>query len=412
MTTQFVDVDLNPAATEDAHRQAVADGFIDDQFAPLDLRSGPQAMADALSPIVDEHPEFAPTPEEIEAADGPAAPPQVPVATPPAAPQPEVFEFEDGSSVTVQKTNNKWCAVLNTGNNKQERFFGRTKDELLTNVLAAKVHATRKINELNKKLKLTARPEPPVAQPQPEVKPNFRDLTADEVFEIKNQLAANPDLAFSNWFQKKTGLSLDQLVGIIEQGRHAKDELDSEAVAKAFMQQNPDYYADPKWENYTALVGYLSKNKLHKTLTTTNHDEIFRGLLRGGHWTVENLEEAFNELSEDGLLVMAPNAASDPEEEEEEETPQAPPPAPPAPPAPATPPAAPAPTTTPANPRIAGKRVGQRAGLGLRSSQTTVVRPPDTTQPPSADELDNLSDAQIQELFSGVRRVAAQSARR
>lgn len=411
--TQFVAVDLNPAATEDAHRQAVNDGFIDDQFAPLDLRSGPQAMAEMLGPIADENPEFAPTAEEIAAADGTELPPALaspaPVASPPVppvAPQPEVFQYEDGSTVTVEKTSKGWCAMLVSGT-KNERFYGRTKDELLTNVLAAKLHATRKINELSRKLKLTARSEAPA--PQPQVQPQLRDLTADEIFEIKNLLSTNPALAFNQMFQKQTGMSLNQLVGLLEQGRHAKDELDSEATAKAFVAQNPDYYADPKWENYNAIVGYLSKNKLNKTLTETNQNEIMRDLIRGGQWTVENLQNAFEELSEDGLLLTDPNASPD---QEEEEVPVIVPPAVPAPAPPAVPAAAPVTPPPPPDPRIAGRRVAQRVGLGIRASQTTTVPQEAATRPPSADELDNLSDTELQNLFSGVRRHAAQSARR
>jgi hypothetical protein len=384
----------------------IVDPFADEQFAQLDLSTSPKHLKDSLNTLVDENPEFAPTQEEVIAADGPAPEPVVPPAAP-IAPvvtpaQPETYEYPDGSTVTLEKTNRGWEATLNSGGKAPEIFRGKTKDELLTNVLAAKLHATQHIRELNKKIKLTAKPETPVAVPQAKL----RSLTPDEVFEIKNQLVDNPDLAFDSWFQKKTGLKVEELVGLVEEGRFAKDELDSEAVAKSFMQGNPEYYADPEFNNYLTLVGFLSKEKLHRTMTNDQPgvNEAMRDLIRGGHWTVQNLEEAFEELSEAGLLEMAPNVE---EEEEEIPSPAVPPVAPVAIVAPVVPvPVPPVPPAPPADPRIANTRRGLRAGLGIRESQVSTALP-DTARPSSDDELDNLTDAEIQELFSGVRRVAA-----
>jgi hypothetical protein len=375
----------------------------EDKFAQMDL-SSPNNLIDQLSPIVDEHPELAPTPEEVIQADGAPAPVVVPVPVV-AVPDPEVHEYPDGSTVSLEKTNKGWCATLDSGGKAPEKFYGRTKDDLLTNVLAAKLHASQHIRDLSKKIKLTARPEPQVS-PQPQAQP--RQLTQAEIEEVKTQLATNPDLAFSNWFQKKTGLNPEELVSLVEQGRFAREELDSEGVAKAFMAAHPEYYPDPEFKNYLAIVGYLSKVKLRQTLDESSRDSVnntMRQLIRGGYWTVEDLEEAYEELSEDGLLETVPDVQDD--EEEITPPPAAPQPVPVVPVAPAKPAA---PTSTP-DPRIAARRVGQRAGLGIRESQ--VSRPPQETQrPPSDDELENLTDKELQELFSGVRRAASPSRRR
>ncbi len=388
--------------------QAIADPFTDEKFAQLDLSTGPKSMVEALSPIVDEHPEFAPTDEEVIVADGSGEPepvtPPAPVVVTPA--QPETYEYPDGSTVTLSKTSKGWCATLDSGGKAPEKFYGRTKDELLTNVLAAKLHATQHIRELNKKIKLTAKPVAPTPQERPA--PQVRNLTADETYEIKNLLTTNPDLAFSTLFQKKTGMTLEELVGLAEEGRFAKDELDSEAVAKTFMMAHPEYYADPDFANYLMIVGLLSKEKLGKTLDASSRESVnatMKALIRGGHWTVENLEEAFDELSEAGLLVANPDASED----EDEEIPL--PVVPPQPVAVAPVVPKPAPPAPIADPRIAGRRVGQRAGLGIRQNEVSAPVP-ETPRSLSADEFDNLSDTEISDLFSGIRRAAATRPRR
>lgn len=383
------------------------DPFADEKFSQLDLRSGPQSMAEALSPIVDEHPEFAPTAEEVIDADGAPEPePVVPVVVTPVVTreEPESFTYPDGSTVVVDKTHRGWCATLDSGGKAPEKFYGRTKDELLTNVLAAKLHATQHIRDLNKKLKLTARPVPAASVA---VQPKSRQLTPEEVTQIKDELNNNPDLAMDIWFQKKTGLTLDQLMGLVDKGQHAQEELDSEAVAKSFMAAHPEYYRDPEYKNYLTIVAFLSKEKLNATMESTREgvSDAMRGLIRGGHWTVENLEDAFEELTQDGLLELAPD-----ESEEEELAPRAiasPPVI-----AAVTPAVVPLviPTPTP-DPRIASRRVGQRAGLGIRASEVSQPTQLDTTRPPSADVLDNLTDQELSDLFSGVRRAAAQKRR-
>lgn len=392
--TQFVPVDLNPAATEDALRNAspADDAFRDDDlFAPLDLRgAGKQPFADQLSEIANE--------EELESDPGDAPPPELPSDEPPAPPAPpvhtpEVTEMEDGSILTVEKTNKGWRAILDSGIGNAEVFYGKTKDEMWMNVAAAKVHATRHIRELNKKIKLTARPEATVTQQVPITQ--SRQLTADEIFEIKNQVQTDPTLAFDSYFQKRTGLTLDQLVDLANEGRQARVELEMEATAREFKSNHPEYLQIDR--NYLAMVGWLAKYKLNRTLTPQNQNEIMGLLYHNGAWTAENLEEAFQDLAQDELLELSVEDEAAPETEEEQAVPLARPTQAPAPPAP--------------NPRIARVRVGPRAGLGIRTRETTSV-PTDSSRPPSAEELDNLSDAEISKLFSGVRRAASQSARR
>src|SRR5271163_1369830 len=68
-----------------------------------------------------------------------------------ATPEPLVFDYEDGSSITLEQpelTGRGWRATADSGTGKPpEVFYGKTKDELLQNVLVGKMNATRKINE-------------------------------------------------------------------------------------------------------------------------------------------------------------------------------------------------------------------------------------------------------------------------
>jgi hypothetical protein len=375
--SQFVPVDLERLnQPQNPQVPAVPDGFADELFAPLDTRPEPIELPDGSAA----QPAAAP-----EAPAIPALPPAAAPAAPP-APQPEVITYDDGSSLTVEKTNKGWRAILDSGAANAEIFYGKTKDEMWTNVAAGKINATRKIRDLNRKLKLTARPEAAPAE-STEVVPQLRNLTADEIYEIKNQLNTDPALAFDTYFQKRSGLTIEQLVSLASEGRLAKKELEAESVARVFKARHPEYVMCD--ENYKAMVGWLARYRLNRTLTDTNQNEIMNLLYDRGHWTPESLDEAFEDLAQDGLLEL--------DLEEEEEEPETAPPAQPAVPAP--------------NPRIANVRVGQRAGLGIRQRETTTARQPDSEQPPSDEDFDRMSDAEITAHFAAVRRHVSQSRR-
>lgn len=393
-TTSYVPVDLNPAATQDRRQQ---EGFEDDRFSQPYAAAEP--LANSLADIANSNPDLVPAMDEVPP---PVLPGQEdPVPDTPPAPQrlePEVFEYEDGSTLTIEKTNRGWRASLDSGV-QVENFYGRTKEEMFTNIAAAKIHATRHIRDLNRKIKLTARNE--IIEPQQPVQPALqipqpRALTPEDINMVKQQLSENPDLALDTLFQKKTGMTVGELALLAREGRIARAELEMEGVSREFTSNHPEYLLLD--DNYSAMVGWLAKYKLNRTLTKRNQEEIMGQLYEHGFWTLDNLEEAFEELTDSGLLELAPDSEV---EEEEDELPPAPPRVP----------LQPAAQPTP-SPRIARVRVGPRAGLGIRTRETTVSRQDTSQRPPSAEELDNLSDDDIQKLFSGVRRVASQSARR
>lgn len=383
------------------------DPWLDEQFAPLDLRG--QSLVSELTdgqPILDE--------DEVPVDPGAAAVAAgQPPTAPPATPEPELIQNEDGSSITIEKSSKGWKAILEAGNGAQpEVFFGKTKDEMWQNVAVGKINATRKIRELNRRTKLgigdVGAPAQPAA-PAPAPVAQRHELTADEIFEIKTDLAANPALAFDKIFQKRYGMNPDQLVQMANEGRRARLELEAEATSRQFLEDHPDFaeVAQRRDEisngNYEAVVAYLSKNYLRRPLSSfapnparqeSAADVAVNTLAESGFWTPVKLHEAYVELKEAGLLDLE---VSQPE------------PAPPAPapqPAPTT--AQPAAPTTQAGgqQRIAGVTRRPRAGLGIRpSTTTTVAQEPTSDQPLSAEQLEDLSDEQISQLLAGVRRI-------
>lgn len=315
-------------------------------------------------------------------------PPPASVVEPQEPEGPEVTELEDGGTITLEKEKGQWKATLDPGNGANaEVFWGKNKNGLMTNVLKAKLNATKKIRDLNKQLKLGNQAVKP-APVKPAPVPQTRELTADELFEIQTELQANPDKALETWFQKKTGLSVTQLVDIAKRGAVADAELRIEAISREFLSKNPDYHPDDK--NVETIVRWLGKYKIGNPAAT------MYDLDAAGQWTVENLEEAFADLSDDGLLVKAPKPPKAPRQAES--TPQVPVPSEQVP--------APRPDE-----RIVRTETRPRAALGIRTSELTPVAPPEAPTAPSDDDLNNMSDAQIAQLLGGVKRMRIQTRR-
>jgi len=355
-----------------------------DAFAPLDTRGDGGSLADDLQKIADED---APT------VVLPATPAE-PVAPAPKGDEPQVYQYDDGSSVTIEHGTKGWKATLDSNTGAPlEIFYGGTKDELLVNLSAGKMHATQKIRELNKKSKLQIDGDGDSQPVAPQVSTPFSgNLTADDIFALKTKLQDNPDEAFEEWFFKKTGMTVAQLAQSARTGKDASDELSAEAIAKDFIGRHPEYITYEK--NFEALIAWLCKYKLGQPLNGRDPNALVGVLYNAGQFTSENLDEAYDDLISDGLLdLQDPNA--------EPEAPAEPvkPAAPVAPVAPA------APVTPPTNERIVREIRRPRAGLGIRTRETVgVVTPDESSKPPSVEELDNLSTGDIEKLLSDIRR--------
>jgi hypothetical protein len=334
-----------------------------DQFGPplVDFNIRPEDVDDPDDrPPLDQHPGI--DPEIVSVPVVPAEPVDL---EPEDAPS-EVIELEDGGSITLAKDKGWWVATLDPGTGANpEKFKGKNKNDLVFEVLKGKLKATQKIREQNLKLKLGAVAPKPAT---PVVQPSAKMLTADEIFEIKTQLDSNPDLALQTWFQKSTGLSVQQLVSLAQKGAAADASLETEAVGRDFMAKNPDYYPNP--QNLQRITNWVGKFKLGNSKADIGE------LYANGLWTVDNLEEAFQDLATEGFLVKAPKPVS-PE------------------------PVVPQPRT---EERIVRTETRPRAGLGIRTTDVTPAPPPAAPKPPSVEDLDNMTDKQVADTLAAIRR--------
>jgi hypothetical protein len=321
------------------------------------------------------------------------------VEEPPPAPevdQPETMTLDDGTELTIEKEKGQWKGTVSspTGGNAQI-YWGKTLKELIFNTLKAQANATKKIREQNVKLKFRDTPAKPVPQ-QPAPQPVNHVLTADEIMEIRLQLDSDPALALDTLFQKRTGMGIDQLVALAQQGSYANTQLTAEAVNKTFLANNPDYYPDDNWHNYTMIVKWLAKYKLGQNVDKVD-DSVIRRLLSASVYTPENLEEAFRDLTDDDMLVKAPKAPKQIPQQAEQPTP-------------AKVHNEPAPAPRPDS-RIVSTVVRPRAALGIGRNDITPVRQPDTPKAPSVEDLDSMTDEQHQALWAAVLRQRALSRR-
>jgi hypothetical protein len=137
----------------------------------------------------------------------------------------------------------------------------------------------------------------------------------------------------------------------------------------------------------------LAKFKLNKIANDGNSQEIFQEIWATGNYTVENLEEAFEDLTEDGKLVK----------------PRLPKPPPPV----EVPSVTPAPQPAPATsaPRIVKTETRPRAALGIQASDITPVAQPQNPTAPTDEDLENMSDSQLSELLRASLRLKAKARR-
>jgi len=353
--------------------------WLDDEFSTTLLKSDkgepieePQAMiAPDLNPqVITNIPE--PEPEPV------APQPQYVQEVEPD--EPEVIENPDGSSIRIEKSSKGWKGTVDIGYGSTQVFYGKTKNELLKNLMVAQLNATKKIREQNKKIKLGTVEEAPTVQ-QVE-RQTGRKLTADEVFEIKTLMESDPDKALDTWFEKRTGQAVDALVQKVDKGQAASNALEMESVNKEFLAACPGYYPDQHYENFNSLITYLAKHKLRRGRRVGDESQILEALVIAGHYTASNLEEAYEELTEAGLLIKAPRPPEN----------------------------TPAPEPKENTGRIVQTQTRPRAGLGIRSSEVTQTRIPEPT-PPTDQDFNTWSTEDIDKAIADQRRAYIASLR-
>ena len=303
--------------------------------------------------------------------------------------EPEVLDVSGGGTLTIEKTNKGWKAILESGeaNIPSENFYGDTIKKLALNIAKGKLEASRLIRKL-KKEKLIGGDEPTrtVVPSTPRNVATIKTLTADEEYEIKNALTENPSLGMDAWVKKRFGLNPDEFAEALKSAPEAKRIIEAqkiknevESVNVEFVRQNPDYLEfvntdddDINHANIRLLIGRMAKAYLNKKITKSTSqvmvDDTIADLFDKGYWTVETLEKAKEELVENGLFERpAPNRISTPQPQQV---------------------AAPSGPSEPVASRIAAAP-GQPVGFGL---------PARSSSPAAIPESQPLSDVDLQKL--------------
>jgi hypothetical protein len=165
---------------------------------------------------------------------------------------------------------------LGDGSGKQV-FKAETAEALLDVLTEAQKNATIKIREQAFELKRAQRAQPERIDTTIATK---RDLSAQELLDITNELANNPASAVDKIFKAQTGLTAAEV------GTFINDFKNAQSVAKAdtdFLMNHQNDYV-PSAQNASRIEKFLADEKLPHT-----------------H---KNLEYAFQELTENGLLEV------------------------------------------------------------------------------------------------------------
>ncbi len=174
-----------------------------------------------------------------------------------------------------------------------------------------------------------------------------------------------------------------------------------ETEARAFVAEHPTYLSTD--DNYRALVAYLSQQYLHKELTDDNLEPTLDALTKIGKFNRDTLGEAFEELSAAGLLEL----------KEPEKLKPVKPAAKVAARKPATPVAASKPASSTSGIRTTVRPRATAANFGLRQKATTAsVQPTNSNPVPSDEELEAMSNEEINKLMEGVLMERARQYRR
>lgn len=358
-------------------------------------------LPDLDEDINDQDPVLAPQenldPEIIE------TPPVVDPTPPPEEPEePETMDLEDGTQLVLSKDKGVWVGSVVGRAGSAQVYKGATKNKLILEVLKAQANATKKIREQNAKLKFGSAPAKPVAQQQAPQATPVRQLTADEIFEYKTLWESDPVAANDFLLQKTRGVTMDQVLTLAQQGaqqgNYAANQLIAEQANKTFLANNPDYYPDENSLNFKLLIRWLGKFKLGEAVRSGEEEAAFTKLISAGQYTAENLEEAFQDLNNDGLMIQVPRQPKTPSPETVE------------PPPPVAVQHEPAPAPRPDS-RIVSQVTRPRAALGIGRNDVTPIKPPESPNAPSAEDFENMTDEEVANTLNAIRRARAQSRR-
>ena len=183
-----------------------------------------------------------------------------------------------------------WKREIDLGDGSGVQVFeAPTKDELLDKLANAQLHATRKIKELNRKVKEGGIKTDPL---KPATKFEVKSLTAEEQFMLGQELQTNPTGAIAKLFKSTVGVTPDELREVLADAKQVSDTAREQREGAKFIASRPEYLDSDA--NKNVMVSYLQKNNLA--------------------FTANNLEIAFDDLVDAGLVAT----------KEQKETPAAP----------------------------------------------------------------------------------------
>jgi hypothetical protein len=192
----------------------------------------------------------------------------------------EVTEVEPGVRAPVAKAAaGKVTRTVDLGDGSGKQVFSADTAEALLDVMTkAQENATRKIRELAFEQKRTVRATP---DRTPVATSSKKELSADELFAIANEIQRNPTAAIDKIFLSQVGKTPAQIGEFIS---NLELQQAVNAADQTFMANHKEDFI-PNAQNGARMLKFLADEKLQHTAA--------------------NLEYAFQELTEGGLLDVA-----------------------------------------------------------------------------------------------------------
>jgi hypothetical protein len=221
--------------------------------------------------------------------------PVVPVVTPPVeevivpavAPIVAPAEESDGDDPNLVKTAKGWEYRIDFGDGSGVQVFkGKTQKEVISALGKAQINASKKIRTQEQEKRILIANEPAdVDEPQVRLKP--RVLTADEQWQISNDLSdpAKATKALDRYIEIRLGGPIEQVVEKVTSHENDLEYRRARNEAEAFIKETPEFYNTE--DNRIALATYVESN--------------------GWASTKRNLRKAFVLLSDDGKLEQRPS---------------------------------------------------------------------------------------------------------
>jgi hypothetical protein len=173
----------------------------------------------------------------------PAAPAAAPVVEAPAA---ETFKRE---------------IDLGDGSGKQV-FEGATQDELIDKLAEAQKHATAKIREQNRALKLAPKPQQEKRQPRAKFEP--KKFTEDEEFVLAQKWTEAPSKTFNTFVEASFGMNAEKVRERLSLIDEIEQERKEHQAATAFVAAHADYVPDRQELHHDQRISRQQRLSLHQ----------------------------------------------------------------------------------------------------------------------------------------------------